>query len=660
MGLALKNYDIAGAALNAYKTLDDSFRADKKLELERRAQDRADTEATENSQIKQLAIRKGLKAEADETESAEIAAALQTGDLSKLSSDTAMAVNKQLEAAGYGQETVLPRLKAATVLKPVIDSFAEQSKAWQQQAASGQGLQQADVVHLKTDPNFSSFKPHLKDLFFDKARFNDNDGTPKLHRYEVSGKTVYGMINQSDPIADVVFHAPTGKTMVALNTKAIKVDAEGNPIKNADGSYQIDDSVQIPQGVATTGRSNAGDDPVSTLTLPELQQKTAEIIKSGETVMGIRRKALEAEYLRRSPAARDGVSKAISGKYEHQQAWKAAEGSSELETLINDPLLGNAFKNITTVTKAFGGSPKEALTKAQDVVTKVQTLAADKAEGQAFISTFSGIMEAAGRNPESPYNGMVDFFKNNPAMIGRKGAVEAIKAAQTAIASDRKDKTDQRRDELGWARVEAIAARSAGSGASAETKAANLAKRDIAVRLRDAQRAYQQAVQGGDPAAINEAVDNISYLNDQAGQAGVPLANVPQRRETAEETEVLRQQATESLKGQRGAIGKFFNSSPSAKAVQMEMERLRKTGGAATQPPVAQMVASHSQTTQSDKPSVAPPTTSINHMPQPQQPPQQQAGKAFLHGNTVSVNGQAYPLNSDGTVTISGRKYKVQ
>ena len=659
MGIALKNYDIAGSALAAFKTIDDSFRAEDKLDLERRAQNRADQESDENSQIRQLTIRKGLKAEADDAETQEIAAALQTGDLSKLSNDTALAVNKQLEAAGYNQETVLPRLKAASVLKPVIDSFAEQSKAWQQQAASGQGLLQTDTVHLAQDANFSALKPYLKDLFFDKTRFNDQSGGPKLHTYDVNGQQVLGMVDQSDPVADVVYHSPSGKMMVGLNVKAIKTDESGSPIKDSSGNFVVDDSIKIPQGIATTGRSNSHDDTIRTMTLPELQQKTTELIKSGEAVMGIRRKALEAEYLRRSPIAREGLSKALAGKFENRQAWTAAEESPELKALYDDPVMGSALKNIGTVTQAFGGSPKEALVKAQSVIEKAQTLAQDKAEGRDFVTAFGGIMSAAGANPENPYGGMIDFFKQNTALIGKKGAVEAIKLAQTAIASDRKDKADQRRDELGWARVEALAAKASSSGASAETKAANLAKRDISVRLRDAQRAYVQAVKGGDPAAINDAVDSISYLNDQAQEVGVPLAKVPAKRETAEETAALQQQAIDNLKAQRGAFGRFFNKSPSPKEVQAEMERLRQSAAAQptadeVQPPPA-------------KPSAARPGKNLMpgaaaHAPQqPQQQSKQQSrGDEILSGNNVVVSGQSYPLNHDGTVTIDGRKYRVQ
>lgn len=658
MRYPLTNFDVIGEAA---KSFDLATRVLNYREDRRRQQEKEDL-LVENARIQnetnRLALKRGLKKDVDEAESAEIAAALQTGDLSRISPETAIAVNRQLESAGYGDDTIVPRLKSATILKPVIDSFAEQSKSWQQQAASCQGLQQADVVHLSKDPSFSTLKPYVKDLFFDKTRFNDKDGSPKLHQYEINGRTIYGMVDQSDPVADIALHTPSGKIMVGLNIKAVKTDADGKPLADKSGRYIIDESINIPSGIATTGRSNGADDTISTLTLPELQQKTAELIKSGENIMAIRKKALEAEFIRRSPTAREGLSKALVGKLENRMTWTTAEESPELKALYNDPLLGSAFKNITTVTRAFGGSPKEALAKAQGVIEKAQTLAADQAEGQAFISTFSGIMEAAGKNPENPYSGMVTFFKDNPAMIGRKGAVDAIKAAQTAIASDRKNRADQRRDELGWARVEAIAARSAKSGTSEETRAANLSKRDISVRLRDAQRAYNQAVKTGDPATINEAIDNLHYLNEQAQDAGVPLANVPAKRETAEETEALRQQAVENLKAQRGKIGKFFNKSPSPKAVKEEMERLRKTRSSGTQATVAQMAASHNQITTPKPPAEA---TAANSVSLPQPAVKQQPGNAaFLHGNTVSVNGQSYPLNPDGTVTIQGRKYRVQ
>lgn len=98
-------------------------------------------------------------------------------------------------------------------------------------------------------------------------------------------------------------------------------------------------------------------------------------------------------------------------------------------------------------------------------------------------------------------------------------------------------------------------------------------------------------------------------------------------------------------------------TSPSPKAVEEEMNRLRKSGTAAPQPAAVQMAPSHGPA--AVKPSAAPPTTSNTGLPQPAAK-QQANGNAFLHGNAVTVNGQSYPLNPDGTVTISGRKFRVQ
>jgi hypothetical protein len=390
-------------------------------------------------------------------------------------------------------------------------------------------------------------------------------------------------------------------------------------------------------GVLTEGKSSRSDDPVKFYNVKDIM---TGVTNNGKMLAGLKA-ALEARAIQLGDTAlSEGLNKVAAGRIQNEQEWVGAEDNPNFRTLLDDPVMGAAFKNITAVTKAFGGSPKEALVKAQGVIEKVQTLAADKAEGQAFISTFSGIMEAAGKNPSNPYGSMVEFFNSNPAMVGRKGAVEAVKAAQAAIASDRKNKSDQRRDELGWAKVSAIAAKSNASAANSGSKAANQEKRDIAVRLRDAQRSYAVAVKSGDPTVINEAIDLLEYTNDQAKSVGVPLVKIPSHRESAEDTEAFRLQAVENLKAQRGAVGRLFNSSPSPKAVEAEMQRLRKTG-----------TVPASQTAQA---------AATQQAPAPAAPAQQQSGKAFLSGNQVSVNGQSYPMNPDGTVTISGRKYRVQ
>jgi len=245
-------------------------------------------------------------------------------------------------------------------------------------------------------------------------------------------------------------------------------------------------------------------------------------------------------------------------------------------------------------------------------------------------------------------------------MIGRKGAVEAVKAAQTAIASGRKDQADQRRDDLGWARVGAIASRSA---SSATSKTVSQDKRDATLRLREAQRAYAAAVKSGDPDKINEAVDFIEDLNANARDVGVKPLPVPKRPMTTEQEEALRTQAVENLKAKRGVVGRFFNNTPSPKAVADEMKRLQQSGA---QPPNAEpQMADGRQTAhtpgsavQAAKARTSTPVTRAT--PAGKAQPQVQPAKAILSGNAVVVNGQSHPLNPDGTVTIGGRKYRVQ
>jgi hypothetical protein len=102
-------------------------------------------------------------------------------------------------------------------------------------------------------------------------------------------------------------------------------------------------------------------------------------------------------------------------------------------------------------------------------------------------------------------------------------------------------------------------------------------KRDISIRLRDAQRGHQAAVKTGDPDAINEAVDMIEYLNEDAKQAGVNPLPVPNRRFSSEETRVIQEQAKKNLQEKQGKLSKVFGSAPSKPAIDQEVRRLKLT-----------------------------------------------------------------------------------
>jgi len=63
----------------------------------------------------------------------------------------------------------------------------------------------------------------------------------------------------------------------------VQTDDKGNPVKDDAGNLIFDDSVQMPPGIATVGKSNASNDPIATMTLPELKQKTDELAKIRRT-----------------------------------------------------------------------------------------------------------------------------------------------------------------------------------------------------------------------------------------------------------------------------------------------------------------------------------------------------------------------------------------
>lgn len=225
-------------------------------------------------------------------------------------------------------------------------------------------------------------------------------------------------------------------------------------------------------------------------------------------------------------------------------------------------------------------------------------------------------------------------------------------------------------------------------------------RRDIATRLREAQRNHATALKSGDPDQIAGAVDLITALNEDAGAVGVKPLPVPNRPMTSDEEATLKTQATENLKAKRGSAGRFFNTTPSAAEISAEVQRLKATSSAqplnrfqtarisvleqklADGTPLsdkeqsqlqrlwelqqaAQAGSNSSYTAQRDAFIRSQAENPEQYINQPdnqgatnQQP--QQPSKAMLSGNAVVVNGQSHPLNPDGTVSIDGRKYRVQ
>jgi hypothetical protein len=346
------------------------------------------------------------------------------------------------------------------------------------------------VPVFASNPDLVSMKPDIEAALFGKDRFGGTheergpDGKPTGRKYQVTG------------LGELMYD--TGSKLLSAQLQAQVLDEKGQPT----GETLL---VPATKPGKDGARTNADDAVVSQSSLDEMKTFLDGKINGSILLMKGRDQAAQQALLKHSRTAREGVSKVIAGQFENKAAWQSAEGSEELQKLYNDPLLGAAFKNVVSVTRAFGGSPKDALLKAHSVIEKAQTLATDKQEAQDFVSTFTGILEAAGNAPENPWSGITSFFNSNPVVIGKKGTLDAIKQAQTVISSNQKTKREDERDRQQWARIELLAQKAGGNGGG-DSKPVNQEKRDVAARIREAQRAYQSALKTTDPDMINEPI----------------------------------------------------------------------------------------------------------------------------------------------------------
>jgi len=151
-----------------------------------------------------------------EEEEGELLAAMNSGDMSVLRPELAIKINKYVADQNLDPEYIANRTGSAKIISPIIGKLAEQAEQIQQQAQTGTapGLQQQDIIHLSSDPSFDYLKPHLKNVFFGRDRFSEGGATPKLYKYDVNGRVVFGTVDQADPVADVLFQQSTGRIMV--------------------------------------------------------------------------------------------------------------------------------------------------------------------------------------------------------------------------------------------------------------------------------------------------------------------------------------------------------------------------------------------------------------------------------------------------------------
>lgn len=219
----------------------------------------------------------------------------------------------------------------------------------------------------------------------------------------------------------------------------------------------------------------------------------------------------------------------------------------------------------------------DAVTRAQNKLSGAQTpLELQQAQAgltaaQAQLATTAGYDQHMNTN-ETTMQGHVVTAKEKAAAIKDAAATAGLSKveAATVLAESRKYAADARG---GLTNQEDL-----------------LAKRDIAVRLRDAQRGYVAALKSGDPDRVASAVDTIEAMNADAETLGVTKLPVPKRPMTSEQTAALAEQATANLKAKRGLIGRVLDSSPNAAEVQTEVDRMKKSAPAAsglTQPAAA-------------------------------------------------------------------------
>ncbi len=170
-----------------------------------------------------------------------------------------------------------------------------------------------------------------------------------------------------------------------------------------------------------------------------------------------------------------------------------------------------------------------------------------------------------------------------------------------------------------------------------------LVKRDVATRLREAQRGYQAAVKKGNPDAVAEAVDYIEQLNSDAKTYGVPPLPVPTRPMTSDEETALYEQATKAAREKQGRVARAIGMDPSKDDVEAEFQRLKMQ----PKPRAARPVGADTS-----------PSDTLHTKPKQQQPaPQKQTAPQ----NQGTLNGAPPAAQHAGRIirdTATGKRYQ--
>ena len=188
------------------------------------------------------------------------------------------------------------------------------------------------------------------------------------------------------------------------------------------------------------------------------------------------------------------------------------------------------------------------------------------------------------------------------------------------------------------------------------------AKRDVATRLREAQRGYQAAKKSGDPDAVAEAVEYIELLNADARAYGVQPLPLPKRAYTTAEEDSLKEMATESLNKKRSKFSRWTGTTPAAADVAAEVSRLKQTfkpGAVSSSEASMEMKSSHGPGAVLSRPSSNNPTTSNSvgsfDLPQSQTKARQQSAPANTSSGFPSASQHSGRTIKD---TTTGKRYR--
>ena len=380
------------AGLTTYKTLKDVQAQDERIELDKRNQALREQEASENSQIRQLTLKKANREDEDAEVSREVLSAMQSGNFDSLSPAAAKNINDSLKKQGIDPVVAFERGKAAETLGmaiPRVRSLLQQQQGNQQNGydqATGAPVSEARI-HQQQVPQYISLKQADPDSFsylggptakvlFGPERFK----TKEPHKYTLpDGREVYGVVDSINPVADILFDTATGKMTTSLNIRAQK----------KEGDRWVDDpTVTIPPGAPTVNQTNKPDDPIRFATLDELEQHVNNLKTSSKVVLEAQRKAAQAELVKRSPVMREAYTKGLSEDMVNDVKYRRIE---EQSPELFKGRYGTKLKEIVGFYKSAGVGADKAVAEVFKAKTEFEKLEKEEAQGKQAIGLV-GIM----------------------------------------------------------------------------------------------------------------------------------------------------------------------------------------------------------------------------------------------------------------------------